>query len=87
MLAMPAQIIAQEEQKHKRERFPHYRVKDLGTLQGDISNQCLGMSNRGQVRVISIHSNGTQHAFLWTNHTGMQYLGALGGSTAPRGPD
>jgi probable HAF family extracellular repeat protein len=78
LLAMPAQIIAQEEHEHEREHFSHYRVKDLGTLGGTFS-QALGINNRGHVTGGSTVSNGNLHAFRWTKHTGMQDLGTLGG--------
>ena len=48
VLATPAQNIAQGEQEHKREHFPHYRVKDLGTLGGTFS-QAFGINSRGHV--------------------------------------
>src|SRR3954469_17253816 len=82
VLAMPAQIIAQGEQHHKRERFPHYRIKDLGTLGGTYS-YAYGLNNAGQVAGGSATPNQTgglsQTAFLWTKHTGIQDLGTLGG--------
>ncbi len=78
VLAMPAQMIAQGEQEHTRERFPHYRVKDLGTLGGTFS-QAFGINNRGHVTGDASLRNGDLHAFLWTKHTGMQDLGTLGG--------
>jgi probable HAF family extracellular repeat protein len=78
VLAMPAQMIAQKKQEHKREPFPHYKVIDLGTLGGTFS-QDLGINNKGHVGGAATLSNGTTHAFLWTKHTGMKDLGTLGG--------
>ncbi|MGI9075684.1 MAG: hypothetical protein ACR2JB_31130 [Bryobacteraceae bacterium] len=82
VLAMPTQIIAQGEQEHKRERFPHYRVTDLGTLGGTYS-YAYGLNNAGQVAGGSATPNQTgglfQTAFLWSKHTGIQDLGTLGG--------
>jgi uncharacterized membrane protein len=48
ILAMPAEIMAQEEQEHKRERLPHYTVTDLGTLGGTYS-YAFGINNAGKV--------------------------------------
>lgn len=87
VLAMPAQIIAQGEQEHERGRFPHYRVKDLGTLGGTFS-QAFGINDRSHVGGGASLPNGNLHAFLWTKHTGMRDLGTLGGpNNAASGPN
>jgi probable HAF family extracellular repeat protein len=80
VLAIPAQIIVQEEREHKREHFSQYRVKDLVTLGGTFS-QAFGINNRGHVGGGASLPNGNLHAFLWTKQTGMQDLDTLGGPT------
>ncbi|MBV9302116.1 MAG: hypothetical protein JOY62_08665 [Acidobacteriaceae bacterium] len=85
-LAIPPAFLAQEDEEHEHHRFPHYRVIDLGTLKGDTSSQGLGLGRRGQVGGISINSHGIVRAFLWTRHTGMRYLGTLGGPNSGAGP-
>jgi probable HAF family extracellular repeat protein len=86
VLAISALVRGQEEQEHKREHFPRYRVKDLGTLKGGTFSQGLGMNNRGHVGGAAAVSNGNLHAFLWTKHTGMQDLETLGGPNSEAGP-
>jgi probable HAF family extracellular repeat protein len=82
VLALPAQIMAQDQQAHKREHFAHYRVTDLGTLGGTYS-YAFGLNNAGEVAGGSASPNQTdgisQTAFLWTKQTGMRDLGTLGG--------
>jgi probable HAF family extracellular repeat protein len=82
VLALPAQIMAQGEQAHKREHFAHYRVTDLGTLGGTYS-YAFGLNKAGEVAGGSASPNQTngisQTAFLWTKQTGMRDLGTLGG--------
>jgi probable HAF family extracellular repeat protein len=82
VLAMPAHVMGQQKQEHKREHLPHYRVTDLSTLGGTYS-YAFGLNNAGQVAGGSATPNQTggayQTAFLWTKQTGMQDLGTLGG--------
>src|SRR5260370_35801342 len=84
VLAMPAQITAQQEQEHKRERLPHYRVTDLGTLGGTYS-YAFGMNNAGEVAggaaTASQVGGLAQTAFLWSRGQ-MQNLGTLGGQNS-----
>jgi probable HAF family extracellular repeat protein len=84
VLAMPAQIVAQEEQEHKQEHFPHYRVKDLGTLGGTFS-MAFGLNDKGHVGGGAGLPNGSQHAFLWTKGGGLKGLGTLGGPNSIAG--
>jgi probable HAF family extracellular repeat protein len=90
VLAMPAQIIAQEEHENKRERLPHYRVKDLGTLGGTYSYG-YGVNNAGEVAGGSATRTQTgglsQTAFLWYRGH-IKDLGTLGGpNSAADGPN
>jgi probable HAF family extracellular repeat protein len=82
VLRISAQVIGQDEHGQKQPRFPHYIVKDLGTLGGAYS-YAYGLNNAGEVAGGSATPNQTggvyQTAFLWTKHTGMQDLGTLGG--------
>ena len=84
VLAIPAQVKAQEEQEHKRERVPHYRVTDLGTLGGTYS-YAFGMNNAGEVAGGAATANQVgglaQTAFLWSRGQ-MQNLGTLGGQNS-----
>jgi probable HAF family extracellular repeat protein len=84
VLAMPAQIMAQEEHAHKREHLPHYRVTDLGTLGGTYSYG-YGINNAGQVAGGSATASQVgglaQTAFLWSRGQ-MQNLGTLGGQNS-----
>jgi probable HAF family extracellular repeat protein len=87
VLAMPAEIMAQEEQEHKRERLPHYTVTDLGTLGGTYS-YAFGMNNAGKVAggaaTASQVGGLAQTAFLWSRGQ-MQNLGTLGGQNSSAG--
>jgi probable HAF family extracellular repeat protein len=82
VLAMPAHVMGQQKQEHKREHLPHYRVTDLSTLGGTYS-YAFGLNDAGQVAGGVCDPNQTggayQTAFLWTKQTGMQDLGTLGG--------
>jgi probable HAF family extracellular repeat protein len=84
-LAMPAQIMAQGEQEQKAERFPHYRVIDLGTLGGTGTNSAAyDMNNAGWAAGSSnLIADGPQHAFLWYGRGPLKDLGTLGGSACP----
>lgn len=41
------------------------RMRDLGTLPGDVNSAGLGMNDRGEVVGISIDASGNFHPFLW----------------------
>jgi probable HAF family extracellular repeat protein len=85
VLAMPTHMIAQGEPEHKRERFPHYRVIDLGTLGGIGTNSAVyDMNNAGWAAGSSnLTAGGPQHAFLWYGRGHLKDLGTLGGSACP----
>jgi probable HAF family extracellular repeat protein len=84
VLALPAQIMAQREQGHNRERFPHYKITDLGTLGGTYS-YAYGMNNAGEVAggaaTASQVGGLAQTAFLWSRGQ-IQNLGTLGGQNS-----
>jgi probable HAF family extracellular repeat protein len=63
-LAMPAQMMAQQEQEHKREHLPHYRVKDLGSV-GMPPGQPYAITNNGLISGAAAIPGGTMHAVLW----------------------
>jgi probable HAF family extracellular repeat protein len=88
VLAMPAQIMAQGEQEHRAERFPHYRITDLGTLGGPYSfsynlndagvvsgGSATGAQNGDPSQAVV---NAPQTAFFW-DHGRLRKLGTLGG--------
>jgi probable HAF family extracellular repeat protein len=84
VVAIPAQLIAQnqsEAQNEKPQHFSHYMVKDLGTLGGTYS-YAYGLNNAGRVAggaATRTQTGGlSQTAFLW--HRGQIIdLGTLGG--------
>jgi probable HAF family extracellular repeat protein len=80
VLAIPAQIIAQDQQDHKREHLPHYRVKDLGTL-GGTSSYATHITNNGLISGHSSPADGTWHAILWYKER-IKDLGTLGGQNS-----
>jgi probable HAF family extracellular repeat protein len=63
VLAMPAQISAQEEQQ-KAEHPPHYVVSDLGTVGGP-PGQPYVIANNGLIGGAAAISAGAMHAVLW----------------------
>jgi len=56
-----------------------YKVVDLGTLGGGISN-AYGVNDLTQVVGVSQIAGGFNHGFLWTKPHGMKDLGTLGGN-------
>lgn len=77
-LAMPARLVAQEEQSHQAQQFRHYTVTDLGTLGGTFSI-AYGINDKGQIDGFStIPGDGATHAFVVENGV-MTDLGTLGG--------
>jgi probable HAF family extracellular repeat protein len=50
------------------------KIRDLGTLPGSDDAQAMGINDRGEVVGFSV-----PHAFLWSEHQGMQDLGTLPG--------
>jgi probable HAF family extracellular repeat protein len=77
-LAMPAPLIAQQEQSHKAPQLPHYTVIDLGTLGGTFSI-AFGVNDQGQIDGLST-TPGDQvtHGFVLENGV-MTDMGTLGG--------
>jgi probable HAF family extracellular repeat protein len=63
-LAMPAQMMAQQQQEHKREHFRHYRVKDLGPV-GMPPGQPYAITNNGLISGAAAIPGGKMHAVLW----------------------
>jgi probable HAF family extracellular repeat protein len=63
-LAMPAQMMAQQEQEHEREHLPHYRVKDLGAV-GMPPGQPYAITNNGLISGAAVIPGGKMHAILW----------------------
>lgn len=52
-------------------------IKNLGALTGRTSSRALGVNNNGDVVGYSEGVNSRDHAFIWTNKTGMQDLNEL----------
>ena len=74
---IPELLVAQEQQEHNK-KLPRYRVIDLGTLGGTISD-ALGVSNRGWVAGWSyLPGDANLHALLWRKGVKTD-LGTLGG--------
>ncbi len=46
---------------------PHYRLTDLGTLQGGTFSQPSAVNSNGVIAGVSTAADGNQHAVLWTN--------------------
>jgi probable HAF family extracellular repeat protein len=63
---------------HAFVRQPLGPLVDIGTLPGELHSAALGINESGVVVGYSLGA--LQHAFVWTNATGMQPLGTLGGS-------
>lgn len=57
----------------------HYKVVDLGTLGGEISN-AYGVNSFTRVVGVSQIAGGFNQGFLWTKPHGMKNLGTLGGN-------
>lgn len=55
-------------------------AKDLGNLGGTSSNVAGSINNRGDVSGTSQFIDGTVHAFIWTQRTGIRDLGTLPGA-------
>src|SRR5208283_271972 len=64
-LAMPALLVAQNEQSLKAQQLQHYAVTDLGTLEGGTFSQPFFFSRYGLVSGSSNLPDGNQHATLW----------------------
>ncbi len=64
-LAVPALLVAQNEQSHKAQQVQHYTVTDLGTLQGGNFSQPFFINSYGLVSGSSSLPDGNQHAVLW----------------------
>jgi len=64
-LAMPALLVAQNEQSLKAQQLQHYTVTDLGTLEGGTFSQPFFISRYGLVSGSSSLPDGNQHAVLW----------------------
>src|SRR5208283_277473 len=64
-LAMPALLVAQNEQSLKAQQLQHYAVTDLGTLEGGTFSQPFFFSRYGLVSGSSNLPDGNQHAVLW----------------------
>lgn len=62
--------------------LPRYIVADLGVLSGDNSSKAYSINSKSQVAGVSSAGAGREHAFLYTDRVGMQYLGRLGDITA-----
>jgi probable HAF family extracellular repeat protein len=77
-LAMPALLVAQQEQSHQAQQLPHYTVVDLGTLGGTFSI-AFGINDKGQIDGLST-TPGDQvtHGFFLENGV-MTDMGTLGG--------
>jgi probable HAF family extracellular repeat protein len=74
---IPEPLVAQEQQEHNK-KLLRYRVIDLGTLGGTISD-ALGVSNRGWVAGWSyLPGDANLHALLWRKGVKTD-LGTLGG--------
>jgi probable HAF family extracellular repeat protein len=64
-LSMPVCVVAQGEQQPPAEQVQHYRVTDLGTLEGGTFSQPFFINRDGLVSGSSSLPDGTQHATLW----------------------
>jgi hypothetical protein len=62
---MPVCVVAQGEQQQPAEHVQHYRVTDLGTLEGGTFSQPFFINRDGLVSGSSSLPDGTQHAALW----------------------
>jgi len=80
VLAMPAQLIAQEQSATEETGPDHarYSVTDLGTLEGGTFSQPFYMNKSGLIAGSSNLPNNTQHATLWLKGL-ITDLGTLGG--------
>ncbi|MDQ3744897.1 MAG: Ig-like domain repeat protein, partial [Acidobacteriota bacterium] len=56
-------------------------MKDLGTLSGDSLSQAYGINDSSQVVGLSEDINGSEHAFIWSQATGMQAIAPSNGLT------
>src|ERR1022692_4844726 len=63
-LAMPVQIVAQEEEQQKAERPPHYTVTDLGPV-GATPGNLYFITKNGLASGAAVDPYGTMHAALW----------------------
>jgi probable HAF family extracellular repeat protein len=75
VLAMPVQMIAQEQEQRRPERPPHYVVTDLGPM-GTTFSDAVGATNHGLVGGFATAADGAQHAVLW-------YKGRIGDIGTP----
>jgi len=64
-LAIPVCVVAQGKQEPLAEHFQHYKVTDLGTLEGGTFSQPFLINRYGLVSGSSSLPDGNQHATLW----------------------
>jgi probable HAF family extracellular repeat protein len=64
-LATPVGLVGQAEQLQPAEHLQHYRITDLGTLEGGTFSQPFFINRDGLVSGSSSLPDGTQHAALW----------------------
>ena len=77
-LAMPARLVAQDQEGHNNKKQPHYSLTSLGALGGTSSNAS-GINNKGwSVGDANLTGDTTEHASLWRNGV-ITDLGTLGG--------
>ena len=64
-LAIPVCVVAQGEQQQPAGHVQHYKVTDLGTLEGGTFSQPFFINRYGLVSGSSSLADGNQHAVLW----------------------
>ena len=79
VLVLPAQIMAQGEQQNKRGHFPHYRVKDIGTLPGDTASEAVAINVNGESVGRSGDADfGRSRAVLWRDGMAIDLSSCIG---------